>query len=151
VILLLAAASASVACLALPDAGDNAGLQHNGFAVRGVEVVRIALNGDEKALSKLVTPDAVFSLGSGDVGLPMGTGVQGAIRFAKELKADSYAFNGWDYIPSTRNVCDEYQIEVRFMTSDGLDEAPVKFTFRGGRLAEASGWWRSRISGKVNG
>jgi hypothetical protein len=119
------------------------------YARRSVEIIALATKNDQKQLGALVASDAPFSLGSGDVVLPLAKGVEGARAMATQLKPASYVYNGWDYIPDKRDVCGAQDVEVEFVTSDGSQSARVKFHYEGGLLKSASGWWRSRFAGPV--
>ena len=146
---LALAAVAAAACPAPEGTNQWVGSQVKAYAQRSVEIVALAASGDEKKLAALVDSAATFSIGAGDVGRPLGTGVQGARAFVDDLKAASYAYNGWDYIPQERNVCGPQDVEVQFVTSDGSQMANVTFHYDGGVLRSAAGWWRSLFSGPV--
>jgi hypothetical protein len=72
---------------------------------RAVEVInRAAARGSEadRRLQQLVSPDAPFSTGGGDVRIVLDPGVAGARALATDMKADSFRFYGWDGIPRWR-------------------------------------------------
>lgn len=101
-------------------------------------------------LEQLIAPDAAFSTGSGDVGLPLPSGVAGMIALARDMNADSFRFLGWDSIPTpVANPCGLQEMEVDFINSSKNIVFPVKFMFRDGRIVSAEGWRRSFESGPV--
>ncbi len=101
-------------------------------------------------LGQLVVRTGTFSLGSGDVGRPLGTGVSGIRALAREMKADSFRFLGWDYIPTPiADSCTMQKVEVEFIDTGGKRLYPVTFTFRDGRIVDAAGWSRSFESGSI--
>ena len=120
---------------------------------RAVEVVRRAASvqsGADPELDRLVAPTAALSLGVGDVGRPLGTGVAGARSLAKEMKADTYRFLGWDFIPSpVEDACGPQKVDIEFTDTASKRVYPVRFTFEGGRVAAAKGWTRSFDAGPM--
>lgn len=125
---------------------------HQYLSLRAVEVVKQAANPDG-ALAELVAPTATFNLGAGDVGRPLGTGIDGARELARAMKADTYRFLGWDYMDQPPNACSKHerQVEVEFIDSQGKQVSRVKFTFEVGRvrLVSAVGWERSFETGRL--
>lgn len=119
---------------------------HEALSFRAVEVVRRAahLNDSQTAL---ITPTASFSLGAGDVGRPLGTGVAGARQLALTMKADTYRFLGWDYMDRPTNPCSKHTVEVEFIDNQKKWVSRVQFTFEAGRVVEAAGWQRSFETG----
>jgi hypothetical protein len=104
----------------------------------------------DTGIQRLVAPSATFSLGSGDVGRPLGTGISGARALAREMKADTFRFFGWDYIPTpVEDACARQKVEVEFIDSRGKNVYPVTFTFEAGRIVTAAGWSRSYETGPV--
>lgn len=102
-------------------------------------------------LQQLVTPMASFSLGGGDVGRPLGLGVAGLRIMAREMKADTYRFLGWDYIPTpVADPCGQQKVEVEFIDTRGRNVFPVKFSFQGARIVSAEGWSRSFVTGPIS-
>jgi hypothetical protein len=98
----------------------------------------------------MVAPSATFSLGSGDVGRTLGVGVAGARALAREMKADTFRFLGWDYIPTPiKDACASHKVEVEFIDTHGKHVYPIAFTFEAGRLIAAAGWSRSFETGPV--
>jgi hypothetical protein len=140
---------AQAACIAPSGAGDNASSQTRAYSQRSVEIVSLALRADNGELANMISPNASFAMGAGDVGMPLGTGVDGAKQLAQELAPASFEFSGWDHIPVWRDACAKQEVEVRFLNKDGSREAPVKFVYENGALVSASGWWRSRVSGDI--
>ncbi|MDB5704436.1 MAG: hypothetical protein JWN66_1552 [Sphingomonas bacterium] len=120
---------------------------------RAVEVVNRAAashGGNDPRLQQLVAPAAAFSLGAGDVGRPLGTGVAGARALAREMKADTFPFFGWDFIPTPiEDACARQKVVVDFINSRGKNVYPVTFTFEAGRVVTVAGWSRSFETGPV--
>ena len=121
---------------------------HQFLSLRAVEVVRRAANRDGE-IAALIAPSASFSLGAGDVGRPLGTGVDGAREFARTMNADTYRFLGWDYMDMPVDACSSQEVEVEFIDSQGKNVSRVKFTFESGRVVSAAGWERSYESGRL--
>ena len=121
---------------------------------RAVEVVDRAVHlqgGPDARLQQLVVPSAAFSLGAGDVGRPLGKGVDGARALAKEMNADTYRFLDWNYIPTpVKDRCASQKVEVEFTDTRGKNVYPVTFTFRQGRVIAAEGWSRTYQTGLVD-
>ena len=120
---------------------------HQFLSLRAVEMVRQANRDGE--LATLIAPSASFSLGAGDVGRPLGTGVDGARELARTMNADTYRFLGWDYMDMPANACASQEVEVEFIDSQGKNVSRVKFTFESGRVVSAAGWERSYESGRL--
>jgi len=123
------------------------------LSLRAVEIVNRAAAAKSDAdprLVQLVPPTAAFSLGGGDVGRPLGTGVAAARAFARLMKADRFRFLGWDYIPTPiENPCAREKVDVEFVDTRSEAVYPVTFTFEAGRLVSAEGWRRSFVTGPV--
>jgi hypothetical protein len=119
---------------------------------RGAEMVSLAASKDWRTnhrLSDLIAPDAPFGLGAGDVGRPLGKGVEGARRLAGALRADGYQFLGAIGLPNPdMKACDEQKIDLMFTRRAGY-AASVSFTFVNGRIVDASGWVVSLTRGAV--
>jgi hypothetical protein len=130
----------------LPDITSSRELQRF-LSLRAVEVVRQAE--DPKALGALVAPSASFDLGAGDVGRPLGNGVEGARRFARTMAADTYRFLGWDYMDGPADACSRRDVELEFIASRASQVARVTFTFEAGRVVKVTGWMRSFETGAV--
>lgn len=118
------------------------------LSLRAVEVVRLAARSDD-GLVALIAPSASFSLGAGDVGGPLGTGVDGARALARTMKADAYRFLGWDYMDMPADPCSKREVEVEFIDSQRKTVSRVKFTFEAGRVVSADGWERSFETGRL--
>jgi hypothetical protein len=120
---------------------------------RAVEVVNRAANlkgGTDVRLQQLVAPTAAFSLGAGDVERPLGRGVSGARALATEMKADSFRYLGWNYIPTpVKDPCASQKVNIEFTDTRGKKVYPVTFTFRAGRVVAAEGWSRTFEAGPV--
>lgn len=119
---------------------------HRVLSLRAVELVRRAEDQDDEQVS-LVAPSARFSLGAGDVGRPLGTGVAGARQLARTMRADTYRFLGWDYMDGPENPCSKHKVEVEFIDSQAKSVSRVEFTFEAGRVVSAVGWQRSFETG----
>jgi hypothetical protein len=118
------------------------------LSLRAVEVVRRAASPDG-GLVALVAPSASFSLGAGDVGRPLGTGIDGARELAQTMRADTYRFLGWDYMDMPADPCSKHKVEVEFIDSQSKHVSLVKFTFDAGRMVSADGWQRSFETGRL--
>lgn len=118
------------------------------LSLRAVEVVKLAASSDE-GLAALVAPSASFNLGGGDVGRPLGTGVNGARMLAQTMRADTYRFLGWDYMDVPADPCSKRKVEVEFTDSRGKSVSRVEFTFEAGRVVNADGWERSFETGRL--
>ena len=121
---------------------------HQFLSLRAVEVIRRAASLDD-GLVALVAPSASFNLGAGDVGRPLGTGVNGARELARAMKADTYRFLGWDYMDMPADPCSKHKVEVEFIDSRGKNVSRVEFTFEAGRVVSADGWERSFETGRL--
>lgn len=121
---------------------------HQFLGLRAVEVVRGAANRDGE-LAALIAPSASFSLGAGDVGRPLGTGVDGAHELARTMNADTYRFLGWDYMDMPADACSSQEVEVEFIDSQRKNVSRVKFAFKSGRVVSAVGWERSYETGRL--
>jgi hypothetical protein len=121
---------------------------------RAVDTVRLAAaarSGHDPLLAHFITPAATFSLGSGDVGKPLGVGVAGARALAREMNANTFRFLGWDYIPTpTASPCGSRKVEVEFTNTRSRNVFPVTFTFEAGRVVSAAGWARSFQTGPIS-
>ncbi|MGO4549533.1 hypothetical protein AB4059_00295 [Lysobacter sp. 2RAF19] len=118
------------------------------LSLRAVEVVKRAANPDD-GLAAMVAPSAIFNLGAGDVGRPLGTGVDGARALAREMKADTYRFLGWDYMDMPAGACSKRKVEVEFIDGKGKQLSRLEFTFEAGRVVSAIGWVRSFETGRL--
>lgn len=130
----------------------NASDLHDRLSRLAVEAVdRAGRNGwrQDKRLAQLISPSAKFSLGAGDVGRPLEHGVAGARALALLMKADTYRFSNWDYIPEPVEACAQRTVEIEFIEAGPRRRAQVKFTFRNGRIDAATGWEGSFTSGPL--
>jgi hypothetical protein len=121
---------------------------HETLSLRAVEVVKRAANATDRQAA-LIAPNAIFSLGAGDVGRPLGLGVLGVRQLAKTMNADTYRFLGWDYMDGPVNSCTEHKVEVEFTDSAAKLLSRVEFTFDMGRVVKAEGWQRSFETGRL--
>jgi hypothetical protein len=123
------------------------------FNVLGERVVNAASRaalpvvGDEKGLDAYVAKDADFDLGAGDVGRPLGQGSSGFRRLMRELQADRYRFDGWDYMSKQEDPCDTHEVTVEFSSRKIGHRAEVKFEFRAGVIVKGKRWLRSTTTG----
>jgi len=128
------------------------GAVYEELSKRAVEIVTRAAadswKSDPKLLA-LVSSEAEFGLGAGDVGRPMGNGLTGARALANAMKADSYRYFTWSSIPSQINPCDEWSVKVEFIDSRSRNLADMKFTFSNGTLTSAMGWVRWYAGGEL--
>jgi len=147
--LALAAGStmAGPSACGLPEATGSREL-HQALSLRAVELVRRAADTNDRQTA-LVSPSASFNLGAGDVGRPLGTGVDGARQLARTMNADTYRFLGWDFMDAPANACSEHKIEVEFMDTRAKVLSRVEFTFKAGRVVSAVGWQRSFQTGLI--
>ena len=116
------------------------------LSLRAVELIKRAANSDD-GQAALVAPTATFSLGAGDVGRSLGTGVAGARELARTMNADTYRFLGWDYMDEPAIACSKRKVEVEFIDSQAKTLSRVEFTFDLGRVVNAAGWQRSFETG----
>ncbi|MCJ2181523.1 hypothetical protein MTR62_02190 [Novosphingobium sp. 1949] len=133
---------------------DYIGPLHSALGQRAVEAIDLAAGPrttkSDGALARRIASDAPVSLGSGDVGRPLGTGAEGLRRMVREMRADRYRQFGWDTIPTpVKDACGEQTIEMEFTDTTGQHVYPVKFTFREGRITQVSGWSRSFVAGPI--
>lgn len=80
---------------------------------RAVEIVRIATaEADDPRLRQWVPPTTEFTLGGGDVGMPMGSGVTGARAFSRKMRADRFAStHGVAFPPRCRMAAEDTKSE----------------------------------------
>ena len=123
---------------------------HEFLSLRAADIVNLAMSGDRERLAEWVIPSAPFNLGAGDVGRPLGIGTHGAEALAATMNADTYRYLGWDYIEGPATPCASQMVTVEFVDSQRFRLSQVKFTFVGGRLADATGWKRSFAEGSLN-
>lgn len=129
-----------------------AGDLHELLSRRAVEVVNLAGSSSwssNASLSKLVAPTAQFNVGAGDVGRPLGVGVQGARALVMLLQADRFRFLNWDYMNFPVNACDVYKVTIEFINSESNQVAPIEFEFSSGRVTAARGQQNSFSTGAL--
>ncbi|MCC6918975.1 MAG: hypothetical protein IT548_07205 [Alphaproteobacteria bacterium] len=101
-------------------------------------------------LEALIAPDAAVELGMGDVGGAYEPGLKGARDLAREMHANLYIFQGWDYIPQMLDtVCGEQKVSVEFLDNRVKQRCEIAFTFLNGRITRAAGWVRSYSTGRM--
>src|SRR3546814_3607682 len=74
------------------DLGDNISSLYQVYSLRSVEIVSLAQKSRTDDLQRLISSEAQFDIGSGDVGRPLEDGVAGAVQLAKDLAAKTYEF-----------------------------------------------------------
>lgn len=121
---------------------------HQFMSLRAVDVIRRATHSNE-GLAALISPSASFSLGAGDVGRPLGSGVSGVRTLAQTMKADTYRFLGWNYMDGPADPCSKQEVEVEFSNTQDKTVYRLKFTFIAGRVVSADGWERSYETGRL--
>ncbi len=121
---------------------------HQFLSLRAVEVIKLATDQNYQ-LAELITPSSSFNLGAGDVGRPLGTGVNGARELARIMNADTYRFLGWNYMDMPADACSKQKVEVEFIDSQAKNVSRVEFVFESGRVVSASGWERTYVSGQL--
>lgn len=127
---------------------------HDALAARAVEVIdRAARSGwdDDTRLADLVTADARFAVGAGDVpNWATGLGPAGAHEVASRLKADSFRFAHWVGIPRpVERPCGEFEITVEFFERQTGQNATIKFQFSDGQVHSATGWVGAFTEGQL--
>ena len=146
---LLALSAVAATCLA-PTDSTGARDQYDAYAIRSLEIVSTASSNMDAALNDLIAEDAIFSVGAGDVGVPLGEGVAGAVALAERLNAADFEYPGWDYMNHPQDGCGEISVEIRFVETSGDAFTDMTFTYLNGLLTKASGWTRSRNAGKLS-
>ncbi len=120
---------------------------HDVLAHRAVELIAAApaMTGSDLGprLARLLDSAAEFSLGGGDVGRPLGSGIAGAKALAAKMKATEFRFLGWDYMDAPTQGCGEHAVSVEFIDAADRWVSQVQFKFKGGRVIEAKGWQHS--------
>jgi hypothetical protein len=116
-------------------------------AVGAASLSSTASERDKTKFDALVSREAQFNLGAGDVGRPLGNGAEGFRKLIDELKPERYRFDGWDYMSSTEDPCASHEVTVEFTSQKEGHRADVKFRFFNGRIVEAKGWLRSMTTG----
>ena len=95
---------------------------------------------NDPILAAMIKPDAEIRTGGGDVGLPMGRGVSGLRALAEHMKADSFKYDNWSYIPYQIDPCAEFKIKVDFMNTENRYYTRVEFQFENGLISSVKGW-----------
>jgi hypothetical protein len=111
------------------------------YGRRSVEIIALARKGNVAGLSRLVSPTAEFSIGTNDVGAPLGNGVDGAIAAGSRIGPSRFRFQY--YVgppPGPDDPCSPIEIEVEFSSRDGSIAIPMKFSYDHGLLQSARGW-----------
>ena len=127
---------------------------HDAFSAHSVKIMELAAKKDANTLNGLISEDADWRLGAGDVGLPMGDGVEGALKSADWINPTRYQHFGWDYMDSEKDPCGKVTVDVAFI-SDRKDSTAMivnmKFEYLEGQLMKAHGWARSLNEGDLKG
>jgi hypothetical protein len=63
------------------------------------------------------------------------------------MNADTFRFDGWNYLDSPADPCADQGIDVEFL--DGNLSFRMRFTFQAGRVISAGGWQRSIVIGNL--
>ncbi len=120
---------------------------HDVLAHRAVSLVVAAStktgSSIDPKLSRLLDSAAEFSLGGGDVGRLLGTGIIGAKALAATMKATEFRYFGWDYMDGPTRGCAEQEVSIEFIDANDHRVSQVQFKFKDGRVIEAKGWQRS--------
>ena len=129
----------------------NARALHDFLSLRAVQIVKLAAKteGGSSRLNGVIAPTASFSLGAGDVVVPLGTGAEGARALVARMNADTYRYLGWDYMDMPIDACSSQKISVEFVDSVSKTVSKVEFTFDGGLLLKAAGWSDSFQTGPL--
>lgn len=120
---------------------------------RAVEVVKRASQPGYRRdvrLSQLIEPSAKFGLGAGDVGRPLGDGLEGIRSLAIEMRPTSYRFDHWNYMDLATDGCGTQKVSVDFIDGPGKTRSRVEFTFRDGRMVSGMGWTGSIETGLLS-
>lgn len=119
---------------------------------RTVDIVAKAASDDwenDHDLARLISPSASFSLGAGDVGRPLPSGLEGARALAVMVDAARYRFFRWGYMNMPADACAVQRVSVEFISDDNQTSSTIEFTFDQGRVTAASGWQRGFESGPL--
>ncbi|MBX7198748.1 MAG: hypothetical protein K1X51_05180 [Rhodospirillaceae bacterium] len=119
---------------------------------RAIEIVRRASSQDWKTdsqLPRIVAPDVTASLGGGDVGRPLGAGLDSVRKLSEMMEADAYSFLEWNNVPMQIDPCGTREVSVQFDDTKKQRRSTVKFVFVNGQLKSAAGWQGSFQSGQL--
>ena len=122
------------------------------YARRSVQIVALAQRDNAAELRKIVSPNAEFSIGSGDVGRPFANGIEGAITAGKELSGTPrYRFKVRSGPPpGPDDPCSAIKLEVEFYSRDESIVIPMTFSYDHGVLESATGWMLGESAGEVD-
>lgn len=129
----------------------NVGVLNDVLSMRLVDIFRRARAETWKTdatLKGLVDPSAEFDLSRGDVGRPMGKGIEAARKMVLEMPVSSFRYTQWSGIPTPVDGCDKHIVKVSFFNAALGDVVPIEATFRAGVLISAHGWWNAEATGK---
>lgn len=146
-----------VASQGAPPSCDLAGMDsardvHDVLNRRAVDIVaKAASDGweNDHDLARLISPSASFSLGAGDVGRPLPTGLEGARALAVMVDATRYRFYRWNSMNMPADACAVQRVSVEFVNEDDQTSSTIEFTFDQGRVTAAAGWQRGFESGPL--
>jgi hypothetical protein len=141
---------AAALCVAPIGAGPNIGSQVDAFARQSVRIIALAQLGKVDELKELISPESEFSIGSGDVGRPLGKGYSGAIAAAKEIGAAKFRYMNFSGLPYPSDPCGEHKSKIEFVSEDGKTLIPMTFSYNHGILQSAEGWMESETIGDVS-
>lgn len=121
------------------------------LAVEVMERARRANWADDPRLARLVSQEAAFRLGAGDISnWRQGVGVPGAHALATSMPMDEFRFSDWTGPPPPLlDRCGDYEIEVEFVDASASRKATMKFQFVAGQVRSANGWVRSFTEGAL--
>ncbi len=131
---------------------DRAREVHDVLNRRAVDIIAKAASDDweiDHDLARLISPSASFSLGAGDVGRPLPTGLEGARALAVMVDAARYRFYRWNSMNMPADACAVQRVSVEFIGEDDQISSTIEFTFDQGRVTAASGWQRGFESGPL--
>jgi hypothetical protein len=127
------------------------------FAVRALEIIRTALDGDEAGLVTLVSPDAEFQIWRGDYTTSARSrGVEGAVEMVRDLDPVSYQISVGSHGPIAIDLTQcAYDVTLLFRTNE-LDTGAepntgvvLEFAFTDGLLVTATGYEVALFDGIV--
>jgi hypothetical protein len=100
---------------------------------RSLEIVELAMRGDNSALQRFVSASARFTIWNGDAGGAVG----GAIEFARRLDPTGFEYAFAYPGPISLYLCGTMEVTVTFTGSGQWPANIVRFRYERGRLVEA--------------
>ena len=141
--MMVFAATVSATCVAGLGSTADASRIVAAYNARSLEILRLAAAGADQELSELVAPDAEFSLGSGDVGRPLGRGLTGATAMLADLQGTVPGYFATTELHPSTDPCADHNSTIEYVTPEGTRSAMITFHYSRGKLQSAAGWWRS--------